>query len=108
MSPLIYCFTWRRSLGYNLNNFFRNFGHNYFYFRDKYSLFLLPGTPSRRIFAKKSTFYGSSRSRPSPQSSCKHLSAPTGRGACRLVLPSDHRSYSRYPYPWCAAPRRYC
>ena len=56
MRPLIYCFTRRRSLGYNLNNFFHNFGHNNFYFRDKYSLFLLPGIPSRRIFAKKIYF----------------------------------------------------
>lgn len=56
MRPLIYCFTRRRSLGYNLNNLFHNFGHNYFYFWDKYSLFLLPGTPSRRIFAKKIYF----------------------------------------------------
>ncbi len=85
MSPLVNGFTRRRFPGYNLNNFFHNFGHNYFYFRDKYSLVPLPGTSSRRIFAKKSTFYGSSRSRPSPQSSCRHLSAPTGRGACRLV-----------------------
>ena len=85
MSPLIYCFTRRRPPGYNLNNFFHNFGHNNFYFRDKYSLFLLPGTPSRRISSKKSTFFGSARSRPSPQSSCRHLSVPTGRGACRLV-----------------------
>ena len=58
MSPLIYCFTWRRPLGYNLNNFFHNFGHNNFYFRDKYSLVLLPGTPppQQENFCKKIYF----------------------------------------------------
>lgn len=52
MSPLIYCFTWRRSLGYYLNNLFHNFGHNYFYFRDKYSLFLLPAPPAGEFLQK--------------------------------------------------------
>ena len=55
MSPLIYCFTWRRSLGYYLNNLFRNIGHNYFYFRDKYSLFSCRH-PQQENFCKKIYF----------------------------------------------------